>query len=99
MSQSDKPALRRPFGVFCLALAMTALGAVPAIAGSSSGTLTVRVVVVAPCDVTAGSCRQQSATPSSSGRASAGAAASAYATPMRIRQETGTERNYRTVIY
>lgn len=99
MSQSDKPALRRLLGVSCLALAMAVPGTLPAVAGGSSGTLTVRVVVVAPCDGTAGSCQQQSAAPSSSRHAAAGSASSAHAMPILVRQEKGTERNYRTVIY
>ncbi len=99
MSQSDGRALRRPIGALCLALAMTVPGAAPAIAGSSSATLNVRVVVVAPCDAAAGSCQQQRAAPLSPGRTGAGAVSSPDGTPMWILQETGAGRGYRTVIY
>ncbi len=98
MSQSGNAACGRLTAAVGMSffLALVA-GTFPATAGTRDATLTVRVVVVAPCGAAGGSCDPATSsafpgTPEESGD-TAGEA------PLRIREETVQGRTYRTIVY
>ncbi|HFD15535.1 MAG TPA: hypothetical protein ENJ38_04425 [Rhodospirillales bacterium] len=96
MSQSGKSACRRLAAATILsAIALAATG--PARAGSTGATLSVRVVVVAPCG-SGGPCE---GTPSGASLASPPAeeATAPPPAPLVVRDERVGGRSYRTIVY
>ncbi len=99
MSQSGKSARGRLAAALCAFTLVVAAGAVGAGAGGRSATLSVRVVVVAPCDPATAVC-DPSGTAASLAAPEPGASRRAVDTaPMRVREETVEGRSYRTVVY